>query len=250
MQTPLIVGNWKLNGNKKIINHFFTALLDQLKHVESYNVVIAPPFPYLDYIKNILSKNNCKIKLGAQNVDINLYGSFTGAISGNMLKDIGVQYVIIGHSECRKLYQESNELIAKKFFLLKNIGLIPILCIGENQHEKNKALDVCIKQLESIIQLQGIQLLKNTIIAYEPIWAIGSGIAAKHQDVQKIHHDIRCYLQEKSLEISNDIIILYGGSIDNNNCSEFLAETDINGLLVGSASLNADIFFKIINNNI
>jgi len=247
MKKTLIVANWKLNGNIKMISSFFEHLkLHSLKHLENNIVVIAPPNIYLERVyKNI---KNMNIFLGAQNVDINLQGAFTGEISALMLKDIGVKYVIIGHSERRLLHHEKNNTIAKKFDLIKNLNLIPILCVGETALEKQygHTQEIITKQLNCIFKKLGTSAFNNAVIAYEPVWAIGTGLSADPKDVQLIHKYIKKYIKKNDLNNIHDITVQYGGSINCTNAKEFIKQPDIDGLLIGNASLNPKEFLKII----
>ncbi|QJC30201.1 triose-phosphate isomerase [Enterobacteriaceae endosymbiont of Plateumaris sericea] len=248
MKPFFIIGNWKLNGNTIFVKNYINKIKNFLnkKKLNYCKISIAPSYTYL-YLSNIYL-NNTKIALTAQNVDINLSGSFTGEISINMLKDIGVKYVIIGHSERRIFHKETNEYISKKFHIIKSNDLIPILCIGETKLEKdmNQTKDICAKQIDVILNDQGVQAFNNTIIAYEPIWAIGSGKSANPIEVQNIHKFIRDYIAQKDLNISKNIIIQYGGSINENNIDMFIKQKDINGFLIGKASLTAENFISIV----
>lgn len=248
MRNTLIISNWKLNGNKNLITDTFINLTNKLMNVSRCHVVIAPPLIYLDTAKNCLLNINSCIKLCAQNVDIHLSGAFTGEISALMLQEIGVKYVLIGHSERRIHHKESDLDISKKFSISKKVGLCPILCIGENktEHENGLAQSICIKQIDTIIKLLGVQSFKDTIIAYEPIWAIGSGITPSPKDVQLIHQSIRNHISQYDQYIANQVPIQYGGSINTNNVVQFISQKDIDGILVGSASLDTDHFLKII----
>lgn len=246
MKKKLIIANWKLNGNKVSILNFLN-LLNKHDSKETCKIVISFPVIYLYLAKTIIYKKN--IFLGAQNVDLNLCGPFTGEISVNMLKDIGINYVILGHSERRKYHKESDTLIAKKFKIVKEANLIPILCIGENKEEKKlgQTQEVCARQLNSVISMWGPQIFNNTIIAYEPIWAIGSGEIATPCSVQKIHKFIKKYIKKYGIVNSEKILVQYGGSVDENNVAQLLYEADIDGVLVGGASLNYNKFKKIID---
>lgn len=244
----LVTGNWKLHGNKSMIITFLAELKKNLVNIITLqcDIVVAFPVMYLDIASSCV-RDSC-IKLCAQNVDINVFGSYTGDISAEMLKDVGVRYVIIGHSERRINHKESNLYIAKKFSVLKKSGLIPVLCIGENQEEYNdgRTYVVCIEQIDAIIQLLGVQAFKNTVIAYEPIWAIGSGISAIPINVQKIHKFIRDYIAQYDEFIAKTISIQYGGSITSDNVAQFVNQNDIDGVLVGSSALSIVNFLKII----
>ncbi|QCI17703.1 triose-phosphate isomerase [Buchnera aphidicola (Acyrthosiphon lactucae)] len=247
MKKFFITANWKLNGNIKMISSFFERLkLYSSVFLEKNIVIIAPPTIYLERVyKNI---KNMNIFLGAQNVDINLQGAFTGETSALMLQDIGVKYVIIGHSERRLLHHETNDLISKKFHLIKELNLIPILCIGETERDKkNGQTQKIIKaQLNCIFKKLGKSVFNNTIIAYEPIWAIGTGLSADPKDVQLIHQFIKNYIKKHDKINTNDILVQYGGSINHTNVKKFIEQPDINGLLIGNSSLSLQEFLKII----
>ncbi|ADP67280.1 triose-phosphate isomerase [Buchnera aphidicola] len=247
MKKFFITANWKLNGNIKMISSFFKYLkLYSSSYLEKNTVIIAPPTIYLERVcKNI---SNMNIFLGSQNVDINLNGAFTGETSILMLRDIGVKYVIIGHSERRFLHHETDDIIAKKFHLIKKSNLTPILCVGETEIEKkhNQTGQVIQRQLNLILKNLGTSAFKNIIIAYEPIWAIGTGVSADPEHVQLIHVFIKNYILKYSSINRNDIIIQYGGSINHTNVKKFIEQPDINGLLIGNSSLSAKEFLEII----
>ncbi|ABJ90660.1 triose-phosphate isomerase [Buchnera aphidicola] len=249
MIKPIIVGNWKLNGSKKLIESFLKQLNQFLiKYYKICTVVIAPPVLYSHLIQNMFSSDKKNFFLGAQNIDIHFSGPFTGEISPIMLKDIGIKYVIIGHSERRLNHKETNEIIAKKFCMLKEENLVPILCIGETKKEKidKKTKDICKKQIDIIFNMYGSNAFDNSIIAYEPIWSIGSGNSAAPKEVQCIAHFIRNYVKSKSNHNIENFFIQYGGSVTKNNAKELIYQKDIDGFLVGGASLQLEEFSKII----
>ncbi|CAL4322207.1 triose-phosphate isomerase [Buchnera aphidicola] len=247
MKQFLIVANWKLNQKKIIISKFLMQLQAYLScHIEKNIIVIAPAFVYLDRLcKNIVHKN---LFVSAQNIDVNLSGSFTGEVSILMLKDIGVKYVILGHSERRIFHYENNDIIAKKFYLAKSHNLIPILCIGETKEEKKlkKTYEILKNQINCIFNICGKSAFRNTVIAYEPIWAIGTGQSADAEKVQIIHQFIKNYIAEHDSVSIDSLIIQYGGSISSLNAKPFLEQPDISGLLIGNASLEYKEFLKII----
>lgn len=248
MKKFIVAGNWKLNGSNIFTFNFISKLQEYLLVNSIYNkIVLAPPIMYANNIKNNIQHE--KFFLAAQNVDINISGAFTGDISASMLKDIGVKYVIIGHSERRKFHQENDLYIAKKFKIIKNQGLIPILCIGENidDHSSNKTEIICRKQIDKVFQICGKHAFKNSIIAYEPIWAIGSGNAASIKSVKKVNQFIKTYIFDNSIINKNDIIVQYGGSVNENNIQSFFEQEEIDGVLLGNSSLIYDTFIKIIN---
>ncbi|MFI4853222.1 MAG: triose-phosphate isomerase [Candidatus Makana argininalis] len=251
MRYPLIVGNWKLNGTKYIVNEMISVLNYNLKKIKKKcNVVITPPYVYIYIAQKKIYKSN--IIIGSQDVDIHLFGSFTGETSAKMLKDIGVKYTIIGHSERRINHNENDEIIIKKISLLKKESIIPIVCIGENLEDKKngKTKKICINLIDKIVKKLGIESLYNTVIAYEPLWAIGNNQSAKPNYVQEISKYIRDHISKYDLEISKKIIIQYGGSVNHINASSYLQKPDIDGLIIGNTSLNPNYFTEIVKSAI
>lgn len=246
MRHPLVMGNWKLNGSKTMVNELIAGLRNQLSSVEGCGVAIAPPVMYLDLAKHAASGSH--IVPGAQNVDVNLSGAFTGEVSADMLKDIGAKYIIIGHSERRTYHKESDELIAKKFEVLKAAGLIPVLCIGETEaeNEAGKTEEVCARQLDAVLKTQGAEAFNGVVIAYEPVWAIGTGKSATPAQAQTVHKFIRDHIAKQDANVAAQVIIQYGGSVNDKNAAELFAQPDIDGALVGGASLKADAFAAIV----
>ncbi|QJC37307.1 triose-phosphate isomerase [Enterobacteriaceae endosymbiont of Donacia thalassina] len=247
MKKFLIIANWKLNGNFNFIDKNINLIKEKINNSLYFcNLSIAPPYVYLNYINNLLKKTS--ISLTAQNVDIHIKGSFTGEISIKMLKDVGVKYVIIGHSERRLFHNENNNFVSKKFFLIKKYGLIPILCLGETEEQKknNQAEKIVIKQINDIIENNNIDILNKIIIAYEPVWAIGSGKNANIDEIQKIVLFIKNYLISLNTKIVENIYFIYGGSVNNSNIDIFFKKNIINGFLIGKASLEAEKFISLI----
>ena len=247
MKKFLIIANWKLHGSIKIISDFLEFLkLNISIYLKKNIVVIAPPTIYLERVKKYISDMN--VFLCSQNVDINLKGAFTGETSILMLQDIGVKYVIVGHSERRLFHNETNHIVAKKFCLIKKSNLIPILCIGETEYDKNngQTKKIITEQLDCIFKSFGETAFRNAVIAYEPLWAIGTGVSADPKSVQYIHKFIKNYVAQHDLISMKNITILYGGSVNYSNAKEFIKQPDINGLLIGSASLYSSEFLKII----
>ncbi|QJC34489.1 triose-phosphate isomerase [Enterobacteriaceae endosymbiont of Donacia crassipes] len=246
MKKFLVTANWKLNGSYNFINKNIK-IIKKINHSLKYcQLSISPPYVYLHYINNLIK--NTSISLTAQNVDIHLKGSFTGEISVNMLKDIGVKYVIIGHSERRIYHNEDINFISKKFVLIKKYNLIPILCIGETEEQrKNKLIEkICINQINSILKISNINIFSNTIIAYEPLWAIGSGKIADINEVKKVILFIRKYISSLNKEIVENIYFQYGGSVNYFNINNFFKKKYINGFLIGKASLTMKNFIFLI----
>ncbi|WP_343192416.1 triose-phosphate isomerase [Buchnera aphidicola (Taiwanaphis decaspermi)] len=249
MNNSIIISNWKLHGNKDEISLYLNKLIPFMENIKNCHVSIALPHIYLYFAQKIL----CKVKnisLSAQNVDLNNYGAFTGETSIFMLKEIGVKYVLVGHSERRKYHNENNKIVAKKFKIVKKNGLIPVLCIGETYEDKihKKTKKVLKKQIDQIFltNKNNYNLFNNSIIAYEPIWAIGTGISANHLDIKKINLFIKKYIFSKNNNIKQNNFIQYGGSVNYKNIKNIFDQTNINHFLIGSSSLNINEFFKII----
>ncbi|WP_343189656.1 triose-phosphate isomerase [Buchnera aphidicola] len=248
MKLPLVIANWKLNGNKETFSLLLNFLEKNQEKIEKKcNLSISPSYVYLYKFKKIIKKHKY-LTLSAQNVDIHLSGSFTGEVSALMLKDMSVKNVLIGHSERRINHYESQHLISKKFFLLKNCNLTPVLCIGETQEERknNETIEICKKQIDFIFQSKDKNVFNDTVIAYEPIWSIGTGKSADPKEVQFILGSLRNYIRKKMLYSLNNFYLLYGGSINENNIDSFCKRKDIDGFLLGNACLNFDSFFKIL----
>lgn len=243
---PLVMGNWKLNGSKNFTQTLITELKSKVADIKNCDIAIAPPAMYLAEAE--ASLKGCHIALGAQNVDTNLSGAYTGDTSAEMLKEFGVKYVIIGHSERRAYHNESNTFIAQKFATLKKMGLTPVLCIGESeeQNEKGETESVCAHQIDAIIDNLGVNAFIDAVIAYEPIWAIGTGKSATPAQAQAIHKFIRNHIAQKDPNVAARVILQYGGSVNDKNAAELFAQPDIDGALVGGASLKAEAFAAII----
>ena len=237
---PLVMGNWKLNGSKAFTRELITGLKEELHGVTGCDVAIAPPVMYLAEAEKLLSDCGCScggkniIQLGAQNVDVNVKGAFTGDISTEMLKDFGAKYIIIGHSERRTYHKESDEFVAKKFGALKEAGLVPVLCIGESEAENEAG------------KTEEVEAFNGAVIAYEPIWAIGTGKSATPAQAQAVHAFIRGHIAKKSQAVADQVIIQYGGSVNDANAAELFTQPDIDGALVGGASLKAPAFAVIV----
>ena len=247
MRRPVVMGNWKLNGSKNMVTELISGLSRELEGVEGVDVAIAPPTLYLDLAERMLGESSSNIILGAQNTDLNNSGAFTGDTSPQMLKDFGASHIIIGHSERREYHNESDQFVANKFNFLKQNGLTPVFCIGESeaQNAAGETETVCARQINAVIDSFGIEAFENAIIAYEPIWAIGTGKAATAEDAQRIHASIRTLIAEQSQSIAEQVIIQYGGSVKPENAQAYFSQPDIDGALVGGASLDAKSFAEI-----
>ncbi len=246
MRRPLIAGNWKMNLSLEEAIRLAKEISVGISNIEDRDVLIAPSFPFLYPIS--LAVKESKIFLGAQDMHWELNGAFTGAVSGLMLKDVGCTHVIIGHSERRILFHESDDEIAKKIKTAIDIGLYPILCVGERLEERKegKTFSIIKTQLEGAFKLLE-HVPESFTIAYEPVWAIGTGHTATPSQAQEVHGYIRDWIKENfGKEVSENIRILYGGSVKPENIDELMAERDIDGVLVGGASLKAESFLRII----
>jgi len=245
-RTPLIAGNWKMY--KSVSESIASAKkLVSLTADANVDVMIAPPFTSLFAVSEVIK--NSKVGLGAQNVFWEKEGAYTGEISPSMLIASGCQYVIIGHSERRQYFGETDESVNKKLKASLDFGLIPILCIGEteSQREEKKTFSILDKQIEKGLEDLTLNEKRQLVIAYEPVWAIGTGKTALPQQVQEVHQYVR-NLIEKCFgnKLANDTRILYGGSVKPDNVSELMALPDVDGALVGGASLTPETFYKII----
>jgi triosephosphate isomerase len=247
MRTTLIAGNWKMNGNLASV----IELVKDIKagqdtgQVENAELIVCPSSIFLMKVGGML--NGSDISLGAQNVCDQAGGAFTGEISATMLKDCGCRYVIVGHSERRALYLESDRLVAGRFAMAVESGLTPILCVGESlqEREAGSTESVVARQLDSVIELQGISAIANCVIAYEPVWAIGTGEVATPDQAQAVHRFIRNKLAALDSVVAQKVQILYGGSMNPNNAKDLLSQTDIDGGLIGGAALKASDFLAI-----
>lgn len=241
---PLVAGNWKMHGSRAEN----AALLDGLLHGRSASlaeVVVCPPFVYLLEVSRLLKSSD--IALGAQSVCAEAIGAFTGEVSAPMLKDIGCKYVIVGHSERRAIYREDDALVARKFVAVLTQGLTPILCLGEtlDEREQQRTFEVITRQLNAVLDVAGIAPFAHAVIAYEPVWAIGTGKNATPEQAQEVHAFIRGELAKRDARIAAATRLLYGGSVKAANAAEIFAMPDVDGGLVGGASLKADEFLKI-----
>jgi len=245
MRQSLVVGNWKMNGSYQSIQALLESLKQGIAKVTKAEVGVCPPFVYLQQVSGLLA--NSPITWGAQNLSDEVPGAFTGEIAANMLLDFKCKYVIVGHSERRNLYGESDDLVAKKFAVAQATGLIPILCIGEllEEREAGKTESVVQRQLDAVLKLQGISAFSKAVVAYEPVWAIGTGKTATPQQAQEVHAFIRQQLAKHDANVAQTVQMLYGGSVKGSNAAEILAMPDIDGGLIGGASLKADEFLTI-----
>lgn len=246
MRQLFVAGNWKMHGDKASIKTLVTGLNAQADSVGNVSVAVCPPAVYLDYTKNCLVASN--IAVGGQNIaEEPVSGAFTGETSAAMLKDLDCEYVILGHSERRAIYGETDAEIARKVKTALGMGLTPILCVGETLEERESGqLETVIStQLNAVIDEVGIAVFANVVIAYEPVWAIGTGKTASSAQAQEVHAFIRGQLAAKDSAVAEKVIIQYGGSVKPGNAAELFSQPDIDGGLIGGASLNADDFIAI-----
>lgn len=243
MRKKLVAANWKMNGRFDTVFTLLEPLVTQ--PVDGVDVLICPPFPYLAPAVSILQ--NSKIRLGAQNVCLETDGAFTGEVSAGMLADCGCSHVIVGHSERRTIFAENDKTVAAKFRQAQAAGLTPILCIGETQaqREAGETETVVAAQIQAVVDEVGVAALQNAVLAYEPIWAIGTGLSATPEQAQQVHAFIRQYLAELDENCADSLIILYGGSVKADNCASLFSQPDIDGGLIGGASLKASSFQAI-----
>jgi len=250
MRKSLIAANWKMNLNFEEVLLFIKSFQDFKFDNNKTEVLIAPPFIYLQEVKKMLTKINKKIKVAAQNIHFESAGAFTGEISANMLKSVGIEWTIIGHSERRLYFGETDCIINKKVKKALENGLNIILCVGEQLFEREAGIEkeLVISQLGMALSEIELSKMKNIVIAYEPVWAIGTGKTAKAEDAENMHKAIRGFIQSKyGRKGANSVRILYGGSVKPENISELMSMPNIDGALVGGASLKFDSFCKIIN---
>lgn len=245
MRQPLVAGNWKMNGSRASVKTLLDGIKAGMGNVNKAEVAVCAPFVYLADVQQTL--NGAPIAWGAQNLSIEASGAFTGEISADMINDFGCKYVLVGHSERRALYGETDEIVAHKYEVALKAGLKPILCIGELLEEREKGIteEVVNRQLDAVIDRVGISALGDGVIAYEPVWAIGTGKTATPDQAQETHAAIRKKLASQDANVAAKIQILYGGSMNAGNAAELIGMDDIDGGLIGGASLKSDDFLAI-----
>ncbi len=246
MRQKIVAGNWKLHGDRM----FSRALLDALvaaPRPAGVELAILPPLPYLGELTDRYAGSG--LAFGAQDLDVNVQGAYTGEVSGAMLRDVGCRYVLAGHSERREYHHETNERVAEKFVAAKRAGLVPILCVGETLHQREAGQTewAIQRQLEAVFVAAGPQAFEGAVLAYEPVWAIGTGRTASPAQVQEVHAYLRSELSARDARISGSLSILYGGSVKPANAVELFAQPDVDGGLIGGASLVAEDFLAIAN---
>jgi triosephosphate isomerase len=244
MRRPIIAGNWKMNKLPSEARGFAEEIVKLLSDIQDRDILLCPPYVSLPCVVDACLGSN--IKVSAQNIYFEQEGAFTGEVSADMLKDIGVEYVIIGHSERREYFKEDDEMVNKKLKRAISVGLIPIFCIGEKEVEREEGIEKDVIYQQLVKGLSGTPLEK-IVIAYEPVWAIGTGKTATPEDAEEMHLFIRETLGKiYNEELAEFVRIQYGGSVRPDNIAALMAQSDIDGALVGGASLNIDSFARIV----
>lgn len=246
LRTKIVAGNWKMHGNKVSIAALIADLKKLFIPIKGVKFVVLPPSTYIDYVhSNVV---DIEIELGGQNCHSETGGAYTGEIAASMLRDLGCRFVLVGHSERRQLFCESNEWVAEKYKVAVASGLQPILCVGETlqQREADTTQAVIKAQIEAVLNLpEGVELFKYGVIAYEPIWAIGTGKTATPEQAQQVHAFIRALIAQYDQTIATHLSIIYGGSVKASNATQLFKMSDIDGGLIGGASLQAQEFVEI-----
>lgn len=246
MRTKFVAGNWKMNGNLAANQALLQSLAPSLSRMTGVKCAVCAPFPYLPQVQQLLSGSG--VTWGAQNLSQFDSGAYTGEVSGAMLVDFGCRYVIVGHSERRTLMGESDEVVAQKFAAALKSGLTPILCVGETLKERDAGSTeaTVARQLQAVVERNGVQSFGHAVIAYEPVWAIGTGKTASPDEAQAVHAFIRKKLAALDEAVASNVQVLYGGSVKGSNAAELFAMPDIDGGLIGGASLDAQDFSAIV----
>jgi len=246
MRRPVVAGNWKMHGSRASNEVLLGELGERVKPEWQVGVAVFPPYVYLADAVRMLEEAD--IDVGAQDVCVHPVGAFTGQVAASMLKDVGCRYVIVGHSERRRLYHDDDTLVARKFGAVLSVGLTPVLCLGETleEHEAERTEAVVARQLDAVTAMNGVKSLGAALIAYEPVWAIGTGRTATPEQAQAVHAYVRHRIHRQDAKISAEVRILYGGSVKASNAAELFSMPDVDGGLVGGASLSADEFLQII----
>src|SRR5271155_2282598 len=245
MRRPVVAGNWKMHGSRATNEVLLGELGERVKPEWQVGVAVFPPYVYLADAVRMLEEAD--IAVGAQDVCAHPVGAFTGQVAASMLKDVGCRNAIVGHSERRRLYHEDDVLVARKFGAALQVGLTPLLCVGETleEREAHRTEAVVARQLEAVTAMNGVSSLSQAIVAYEPVWAIGTGRTASPEQAQSVHAYLRGRIDAQDAKIARHLRILYGGSVKASNAAELFSMSDVDGGLVGGASLSADEFIEI-----
>ncbi len=245
MREFLVAGNWKMNGSRESNEALVAGILAGVPDGSGFRLLVCPPYPYL--VSVAAQAAGSRVSVGAQNVSEHESGAYTGEVSPGMLRDVGCEFVIVGHSERRALYGETSFQVAEKFKAAQAAGLTPILCVGETLEERESGATETVVdfQLNAVLDAAGIGAFASAVIAYEPVWAIGTGKTATPEQAQDVHKHIRAALAEKDADIAERAQILYGGSMKGENAAGLLSMPDIDGGLIGGASLKSNDFLAI-----
>ena len=245
MRTKIVAGNWKMNGQLSQVIELTTQLKEMLDFTSGTQVAVMPPAIYIPQVHALLESS--ELVLGAQNVYPKDFGAYTGETSAPMLKDFNCRYVLVGHSERRHVFHEDENFVAQKFHHVKEHDMIPVLCVGETliEREKGQTEQVIAKQILAVCE-QDKNCFQNCVIAYEPVWAIGTGKTASPEQAQEMHQFIRNLIAGINRNDADRLSVLYGGSVSENNAKALFAMPDVDGGLVGGASLNAKQFVEIV----
>ncbi len=243
MRRRVVAGNWKMHGSTATIERLLDAMV-QLK-TPQIDVLLFPPIAYLSAV--IERVKGSELSVGAQNIHAESSGAFTGEVAAEMVKDLGATHVLVGHSERRRWFGETDAIVAQKFSAAVRAGLVPILCVGETseQRDEGRAEQVVMTQLDAVVAAVGVTALQRAMVAYEPVWAIGTGRSATPADAQSMHSAIRAWIRTLDAKVADELRVLYGGSITAANAAALFAGSDVDGGLVGGASLNAEQFENI-----
>jgi triosephosphate isomerase len=245
MRRPMVAGNWKMNGTQSSSSALLSELELRIKPQWAIDCAVFPPFVYLPLAVRDLTGGS--IAVGGQDVCAETAGAYTGEVSAAMLRDVGCKLALVGHSERRHWYHEEDALVARKFAAAAAAGLVPVLCVGETleEREADKTELVIARQLDAVLGLNGVERFADAVVAYEPVWAIGTGRTASPEQAQAVHAFIRGRIEAQNANIARRLRILYGGSVKAGNAAELFAMPDVDGGLVGGASLSADEFYEI-----
>lgn len=249
VRRPLVAANWKMHGQKAqaaaLIRALVAGLAGESRPANGVDVLVCPSFVHLVQLAQEMA--GTPLQLGAQNVHQEAEGAFTGEVSAPMLQDVGCTHVLVGHSERRVLFGETDSIVAAKFAAAQRAGLVPVLCVGESaaQRQEGSTADVVRRQLQAVIDTSGAAAFAGAVVAYEPVWAIGTGLTATPQQAQDVHALIRAELARQGCSVADEVRVLYGGSVKAANAAELFGQPDIDGALVGGASLVAEEFLAI-----
>ena len=248
MRQKLVVGNWKMHGSMAQVRQLLEGVATGSADLKKVEIAVGPTLLHIGLAAEVCAGEAAgHLKLAAQNLFAEPAGAFTGEVSAPMLAEYGVNYVIVGHSERREIFAETDQVVAAKFKATQASGLIPILCVGESlaQRECGTSAEVVLAQLNAVIEAAGIEALQSAVLAYEPIWAIGTGKTASKEHAQEIHRVLREHIAKSDTAVAQVIRILYGGSVSASNATELFSQADIDGGLVGGASLKVEEFVSI-----